>query len=288
MNRRSNYFVLVVLLVGVLATACAHSSNGSKGSRDSSQSGLGSLAIARYFPISSSDFQNAVPLQNFLMAINYKSINTCLRQHGFTAQYPYTPQPYDYSMANSLFPDLDRIKSEGVLPRRDLKGYKDWVPDIPKDQQKAFKNTARSCEGSENANIVRLFDRPWSALQQEWRDIDSKGDADPRYVRLISEFATCVSKHGYQGKTPIEYLSGIDGLLMGASSISERTSISLHAGKVYAECYGPANAYRQKVREKARAEFLDQHALAIQDAQKKMEKSITRLTKTYDIKLATT
>lgn len=288
MSRKTNYLLLILLLVGVLATACAHSSNGSKGSRDSSQSGLGSLAVARYFFISSSDFQNALPLTNFLMSINNKSMNTCLRQHGFTAQYPYTPQTYDYSIGNSLFPDLDRIKSEGILPLSDLKGFKDWVPNIPREQRNAFKTTARSCEGSEDANTVRLFDKPWDALREEWRNIDVRGDADPRYVRLESEFATCVSKRGYQGKTPVEYLGGIDGLLMGASSISEKTSISLRTGKVYAECYGAANAYRQKIREKARAKFLDQHALAIQDAQRKMEESIVRLTKKFDVELATT
>jgi hypothetical protein len=287
-TRSTSYIVTVlfVLFVAASLTACSGHSDKSSGGTDSvQQSGVGAVAISLYLPASYSDLRAATPLRNFYQMMQTRALNNCLREHGFDGQLPYTPETYNWSYANLLFPDLDLVERSGLQPASDLKGITMPNLGVPADQQKAFRAVSRGCDNSLR-KVVDSYSTPWNALKIEWRNIDVRGDGDPKYLGLVTDFAACVNRHGYQGKTPREYLDGYMRIAMNAvnQAMSARASISLRMGKVYAECYRTANAYRQTVRQKARAQFLDEHALAIRAAQQATEESITRLSKTYSVK----
>jgi hypothetical protein len=273
----------VLLLASALLAGChGGSSGGRQARRASRQSGLEAAALAAFLPASHADLQAGLPVQNFYGAVAARLLTRCLQRHGFQLQYPDTPTSYNWSDANSLFPDLDRIASRGLLTPSDLRGERDWQPKIPAEQRAAFDAVFTGCRDGVSRTF-RSANRFWIALQRKWADVDARGDADPKYLRLVSDFGACVRRRGYGGSTPSSFLLGVDRLVAqsrrSGKPISDQASISLRTGKVYAACYRAANAYRQKIRRRARTEFMDQHALEIQAAQRQLEATVRRLSR---------
>jgi hypothetical protein len=269
------FFLLVVML---FLAGCAGVSVSKRNNSDNgAHSGLEASAIAMYLPASHTDLQSRLPLQNFFGSVVTRDIDTCIKAHGFTVRYPFTPQAYNWSDANSMFPDLDRIATSGLATHADLRGEKDWVPSIPKYEQNAFKTVSSDCIRSANMPI-RNAGLLWYSLRSSWINTDAKGDSDPKYLQLVEQFGRCIKNHGYEGLTPSEFLLGVDKLRLSVSQ-SERASIELRAGKVYAQCYRAANNYRQKFRLKARTLFMNEHAVQIQAAQRQLNASVARLSK---------
>jgi hypothetical protein len=168
------------------------------------------------------------------------------------------------------------------LTPSDLKGERDWQPAIPADQQAAFEAVFAGCRQTVSRTF-RSANGFWIALQRKWADVDARGDADPKYLRLVSDFGACARRRGYGGSTPSGFLLGVDRLIAqsrrSGKPIADQERISLRTGKVYAACYRAANAYRQKIRRRARTEFMDQHALEIQAAQRQLEATVRRLSR---------
>jgi hypothetical protein len=278
----------VLLLASALLAGCHSGSSGRRQARHpTGQSGLEAAALAAFLPASHSDLQAGLAVQNFYGAVAARLLTRCLQHHGFQLQYPDTPATYNWSDANSLFPDLDRIASRGLLTPSDLKGERDWQPKIPASQRAAFGAVFTGCR-QRLSRTVRSANGFWIALERKWTDVDARGDADPKYLRLVSGFGACVRRRGYQGSTPASFLLGVDRLIAQSrrygKPLSDQERISLRTGKVYAACYRAANAYRQKIRQRARTEFMDEHALEIQAAQRQLEATVRRLSREMGVK----
>jgi hypothetical protein len=289
------------LLVGACllaaAAACHSTSTGrappssSAPSSDSGLSGVEQTAIAYFMPASSADLKTRLGLQNFLGAIAAKQLTGCLYRNGFHVQYPDVADTYDYSDANSLYPDLFAITATGLEPLADLRGERDPTPPVPRSERAAYAKVLQGCSLHLSQGF-RAGTSKWVGLQNEWANIDAKGDSNPTYQHLLVRFATCVRSDGYSGSTPDTFLQGIDLLEQDSQRagkpLSDQQRISLAAGKVYAKCYGPANAERQKIRLTARRQFLDDHALDIQQANRQLDRTITSLERKSGLTYANT
>jgi hypothetical protein len=270
--------VALAALASALLAALSPPAGGAANRAD--QSALESAAVAMYLPASYSDLKTALPLENFYDLAAARLITTCLSQHGFNVTYPYAARTYNWSDANSLFPDLKRVARDGLLTPSDLAGERDWVPPVPPGQRDQFYavlgNCARLVTGAE-----RDGSRLWLALQEQWVDVDAAGDFRPVYLRLVEKFAACVERRGYEGSTPASFLFGVDYLIQQSLAAGEplpsQEAISLRAGKVYAICYRAANAYRQAIRRRARVRFIDQHVREIHAAERQLEATLTQL-----------
>jgi hypothetical protein len=275
----------VLCLAAALLAGCSGAAKHARSSqqhRAPRQSGLEAAAIATFLPASHSDLQTGLSLKNFYGAVTARIISACLQSHGFNLRYPNVPETYNWSDANSLFPDLERIASQGILTPADLRGERDWEPNLPQGERSAFDKVFTDCRTTVG-RAVRSGTGFWFALQRKWADVDAKDDADPKYLRLLQGFGKCVERRGYQGTTPTSFLLSVDRLIAqsrdAGKPLGDQEVISLRMGKVYAACYGPANAYRQKLRMRTRARFLDQYALQIRAAQRQLEMTVERLSR---------
>lgn len=280
-RRRRLLPLVVALCVPLCACTSGSSSAGKPGAGHSdSQSGLEQAAIGNFMPATYQDLRSAIPLQVFFGAVNAQAITQCLHDNGFDLTYPQPHPTFDYSDANSLFPDLKDIATQGILPISDLRGEPAWHPDIPASQKVAFQAVLRRC-ALQTGDMERTAVSRWTQLQTEWANVDAKGDSDATYLRLVRRFAQCVSQRGYSGSTPTAFLEGVDRLIQASfrshQPEDKQLEISHQAGRVYAKCYSDANARRQAVRLKARAQFMDEHALEIADAQAQLERRIVEI-----------
>jgi hypothetical protein len=242
--------------------------------------GLEATAEAMFLPASYVDLQDAIPLENFFGLVASKLITRCLRGKGFSVRFPYAPQTYNWSDANSLFPDLRRIARDGLLTPADLQGERDWRPHVPAGERRAFRAALASCEGAAGAT-ERTGASRWFALEGEWFAADAAGESDPSYLRLEQRFGSCVRRAGYEGITPQSFLFGIDRLIAASQAagepVADQKSISLSAGKVYARCYRAANARRQAARRRALRAFLLQQAADVIAANRQLAATVARL-----------
>jgi hypothetical protein len=244
------------------------------------QTDLEGTAKAMFLPASFSDLQAALPLKNFIALAASRIVTPCLHRHGYDFDFPYVAETYNWSDANSLFPDLRRIARYGLSTPADLDGERDWTPPIPRDERPAFYVILAACSrpvvSAEREGMSR-----WLALEGRWFDIDAKDGGRQTYVRLVERFAVCTHRLGYVGTTPTIFLQGVDLLLQRSIAAgeprSDQEAISLRAGRVYGQCYRSANAYRQAIRQRALARFLDRERSAIALAQKQLARTVASL-----------
>jgi len=267
-RRWSVGLLLFALVVGALVLGLDGSSSGGGGAIGSSGSGTPSGAgiqppgtsatveaemLDYFFPTDGLDFADAYRFVAWEGSAMAAMTNRCLTGTGFPVNPPSAALVYGGD--NTEFPELQYLSQHGFLVM-EPPSYPGPNPTRGMSSVR-YGSAERRCRTSTSAGFHSLIETG-APLQQQWMSTVTAIDAGPQFQRALVGWRSCTQRAGVDVTTISDFFTYADSQAHGGS-----TQDSIHLGRIYARCLGPAEAVRDQLRQQARVSFLSNHASAV-------------------------
>ena len=94
------------------------------------------------------------------------------------------------------------------------------------------------------------------SLMEQWQQVVLAVDSAPKFQQALVGWQACTQRAGVDVKTIEDFFTYADSQAHQGGSAQD----SVHLGRLYAMCLGPAEAVRDKLRQQAKVSFLADHA----------------------------
>jgi hypothetical protein len=194
---------------------------------------------------------------NAFDAVETGAVSQCVAAKGF--HFP-TPSPQIvYSGDNTEFPYLSYLGTHGFGPT--LIGTSvatDPTKGMTQAERTDYKAATHGCRTTTSA----VFDpalQSGSTLQDQWMSMVAKIDTEAPFQRALGGWRTCTQHAGVHVSTIQAFFSYADSQRVHGGGLQG----SIRLAAIYARCLAPAEALRDRLRQRARTVFVRTHATAV-------------------------